>query len=334
MNWPIPTNNKNPLDTNVTHYGNLDVENLNVSNSMYGVGQLPKIKGTWYYVDPTSGNANNDGLTQDTAVASLSTAYTKCTSGAGDGICIFSRGTTTAGTTSYLSAVIDWTKHGITVVGICAPTRNFPRARIANTTTVLTLAYLIDVQGNNNTFSNLNFYNGGTNAAAVGGVKVTGDRNAFINCHIIGAAGATAAATHRSMELNAGEDNTFINCIFGSDTIDRGNNASCEVLITGTCARNRFYGCEFQAHVSTGTAHGAINLTSTTGGRSTIFEGCTFYCFATAQTAAVLTSGANDKILIAGSKTLGYSAWGGAGVVYTDMATSAASAGGGLSTTA
>lgn len=334
MNWPIPNNNRNPLDTNVTHYGNLDVENLNVSQNLYGVGQLPRIRGTWYYVDPTSGNANNDGLTASTAVASIATAYSKCTSGAGDGICLLSAGTTAAGTTSYLSAVIDWTKHGITVVGVAAPTRCFGRARIANASAVLTLAYLIDVQGDNNTFANVHFYNGGTNAAAVGGIKVTGNRNAFINCHIVGAAGATAAATHRSLELNTGKDNTFVGCTFGSDTIDRGNNASCEVLITGEAARNRFYGCEFQAYVSTGTAHGAINLTSTSGGRPTILEGCTFYCFATAQAAAVLTSGENDKIFIKRSSTFGYSAWGGSEIVYVDMPTTAASAAGGLATTA
>lgn len=335
INWPIPRPARNGADLHVTRFGNLEVQNLNVLDNMYGAGTLPKIAGTWYYVDPTSGNANNDGLTEDTAFDSIADAYDACTTAAGDGICIISRDTgTVAATTSYLDAVLDWTKYGITVIGICAPTRTFQRARIANTTTVLNLAYLIDVQGNNNTFINIHLYNGGTNAAAVGGLKVTGDRNAFVNCHIVGAAGATAAATHRSMELNAGEENTFYGCTFGSDTIDRGNNASCEVLITGAVARNRFIGCEFQAYVSTGTAHGAVNLTSTSGGRSTIFEGCTFYCFATAQTAAIITSGSNDKVLLANAATLGYSAWGTSGTVYVNMPTTAASAGGGLATTA
>ena len=319
INWPIPRAVNNGLDTNVTHLGNLEVQNLNVLDNMYGAGTLPPISGTWFYVDPTSGNAANDGLTQDTAFASISTAYTACTTGVGDGICLISRGETAASTSSVLAAVLDWTKHGITVVGLCAPTAMYNRARITNTASVLTLAYLIDVQGNNNTFVNVCMINEGTNALALGCLKVTGLRNAFIGCHFLGGFCTTPTANERSVELCTGaQDNVFSGCTIGSDTIDRGNNANCELYINGSIAdgRNNFYGCNFLAQGTAAGAHVAIKSAAATSmGRHMKFVNCNFECYVVSKGANVASvfggTGFNTaKIFFTGnSAMLGYALW-------------------------
>lgn len=299
---------------------------------------LPKIKGTWYYVDPQNGANTNSGKEQAKAVADLQTAYGLCTSGAGDGIILLSGGTTTAHTTSYLTTALDWTKYAITVFGVCAPVGMYQRARVANkATTGEDLAYLIDVQGDNNTFYNVSFWNGGTNAAAVSSIKVTGNRNAFINCHIMTGNADAAAATHRSLEINAAEENYFRACTIGTDTVDRGNNASCEVLFDGACYRNRFYDCEFLAWVSTGTAHGAIESNDSGAlGRDNIFKRCDFLCFATQQASVFIgTAPTAGRVYIIDSWT-SYAAWdsnAANNMVYANMPTTAASAGGGIATT-
>ena len=300
---------------------------------------LPFIRGTWYYVDPQSGDNNSNGKTQATAVADIQTAYGKCTTGAGDGIILLSSGTTTANTTSYLTEALDWTKNAITVYGVAAPTRMFGRARIANDgTDGLDLAYLIDVQGDNNTFINVEMWNSGTDAAAIGCLKVSGNRNAFINCHATGGIAAGAGATHRNLELNACEEVTFYGCTFGTDTLDRGNNASGDVLITGAVYRCRFYGCEFLSYVSTGTAHGGIKTASTSLGRDIVFRDCDFICFDTQQASVLVgTAPTAGFIYITGtSAACNYAAWdsnGSNNVMYIGVPTYAASGGGGIPTT-
>jgi hypothetical protein len=304
---------------------------------LYVYSQLPPIRGEWFFVDPQNGVSTNDGKSSEKAFANITSAYAACTSGAGDGIVLLSSGTTTAHTTSYLEdgEEIDWTKHAITVIGISSGCRSFGRARIANkATTGEALPYLIDVQGDNNAFINIHLANYGTDAAAVGCLRVTGNRNYFKNVHCVVGIAAGATANERSLELNACQENTFEDCSFGTDTVDRGNNASVDILITGACARNRFIDCETIAHVSTGTAKGAIKINATSGGRPTVFKNCSFLCFATAQAEGVLVGGSNEAILIQNCVVLNYSAWcGSSNLVYVDMPAAAASAAGGIPTT-
>jgi hypothetical protein len=367
------------------------------------IDSLPPIAGHWYFVDPTSGNDGASGQAVSEAVKNIETAYGLCVSGAGDGICLLSRGTGTASqTTSYLTQELAWSKHGITVYGVCAPTRSFMRARVANktitTTAALTVAsadlktmtraagsfitdgwvagmkltlagdqttahivasvsalsmtvttdmvasagaitsstsYMVNlmtISGSNNRFVNTMLWNGGTAAAEIGGVVVTGSRNAFENCHIVGGAGAAAAATKYSVKIDAGEENTFEGGTIGSDSFDHGNNADVEVILNGVVKRNRFIDVEFLSFVSTGTAHGAVKSVATSGGSPTMFRRCLFNSLLSATTPAALhlTSGLVDKVGFAGCSAFNFTAWGG----YADMAATAASAGGGLATTA
>ena len=388
-----------------------------------GSAGLPFIKGTWFFVDPDNGSNSSDGLTIDTAVADLLTAYGLCVSGRGDGIALLSGGTSAAETTSYLTHELAWSKHAITVFGVAAPARMFGRARIAtktittgaitvlsflrgtvsadtiNRTTgsfitdgfkvgdylrvdttgngadatglvvaavsalTLTLATtgtlvtetaanagsstvstycpnIITVTGDNNSFINIHAFNANTDALSLGGWVDSGHRNYYENCHFVGGAGCAASASIRSIELATSEEATFTGCTFGSDTVDRGNNANSELLFTGAVSRSRFYDCEFLVYVSTGTAHGAIKTAAATAlGNDAVFKRCEFHAFAAnginAQTVAVIGTAPTTGIMyILDSSAMAYTNWADAANdrVYVNMPTSAAAAAGGICT--
>jgi hypothetical protein len=284
---------------------NVDIESAGAVKSM--AGGLPFIAGKWFFVDPKNGSASNDGLTPQTAVDSIVTAYGLCTDGAGDGIVHISQGTTTADTTSYLHAALAWTKSGITVYGVCAPTRFAQRARIANHSTHADLANLITISGNNNAFYNLSFYNGGT--TGVGCVKVQGNRNYFEDVHFMGGMGMTTPTiADYDLTLDNATENTFVKCVFGSDTFDKSDIAGTEVIVSGTAAaggsmRNRFYDCEFISFRSAGTTAGMIKIASVDAlNRTLLFDNCFFHMYrdgnATAEVAIVIGSTPSNGFII------------------------------------
>lgn len=264
---------------------------------------LPRIRGQWFYVDPTSGSDTYGGSI-NAPVASLAAAYALCTSGAGDGIAVFSAGTTTAGTTSYLTSAIAWSKWGITVVGICAPTRFSQRARIANkATTGEALATLITLSGSNNAFYNLSLYNGGTTGA--GCVTVSGDRNYFENVHMMGGMGMTVPTVDDfSLLLDGGDENTFVNCTLGNDTFDKGDLAGAELHVDNGAMRNRFIGCEFISFRSAGTTAAMVKLIGAGDSitRTMLFDNCFFHMYrdgnVTAEATVVIGTAPNNGFII------------------------------------
>ncbi len=295
------------------------------------------ISGTEFYVDPADGAAGNDGLSPQTAFASISTAYDACTSGAGDIIYLISRGTTTAGCTSYLTAAITWSKWGITVIGICAPTRFSQRARIS--TKAVNLANLITVSGSNNSFYNISLYNGGTTGA--GGMMVSGNRNYFENVHLMGGMGmSTPTITDYNLYLSGGSENTFVNCVVGSDTFNKTDIAGAELFIGGGTMRNRFEDCEFLSYRSAGTTAGMINLV---GGnsitRTTIFKDCSFHMYrdgnVTAEANVIIgTDPNNGFIIFKDCMAHGFADWAAAATARVYVSAPATDEGGGITVVA
>ena len=195
------------------------------------------------------------------------------------------------------------------------------------------LPTLITISGSNNRFYNVHFYNGGTNALEIGGVAVSGERNYFENCHIVGAAGAATSANNNSLTLT-GSECTFRGCTIGTNSFAQGNNAAAEIILSGAIKRNKFIDCEIVGMVSSGTAHGAIKSVSTTGGTGTVFKNCLFnYSLSTTTPAAAhLVSGNNDEIILMNCASAQVTAWGTS--VYANMVAAAAIASGGLMTSA
>lgn len=385
--------------------------------------QLPVIRGNWYFVDPYGATYPAD-LPPGQVFTNILDAYNACVSGQGDGILVFSGGTSAAHTTSYLKYPLDWTKHNITVFGVCAPTRTYQRARISNlvvTKTATTISYtadhtisdsgsgfvtagfvagqylaitnadsntndfnvvaeggsadfikissvtastitttstsahvtteaaaaagsvvltsydwyLIKVSGNNNSFYNLHLTQSDATAYALDALVVTGLRNYFYNVHAAIGLASAATVLARSLYLNAAEENTFVDCTFGTDTVDRGNNATYDIRIYGVVKRNVFQNCTTLKYVSTGTVAGAVMLDSTVGGHPTIFDNCKFTCNNVTQLAkAVLLTGSNSKHWFVGGTCFpGYAAQGGALVVYNTAPTTSTAGVGGVGTT-
>ncbi len=248
-----------------------------VSSQRYLEQSLPFIHGTWYFVRPltTASTASTDGRSgQDPSapLLTLAAAYGKTVSGRGDGICVMSSGVTLANTTTF-SDEITWSKWGITVVGIAAPTRMSMRARVS--TAEEDLAQLITVSGSNNWFSNLHLVNEGTTGTGV--LTVSGERNAFTNIHMVGGVGVSSASIADIDLTLTGNENTFRGCTFGTDTFDKEDLAGTSILIDGGAARNRFFDCEFLQQRAAGTTAGAIKLNDGSAiTRSLIFDNCRF----------------------------------------------------------
>lgn len=304
------------------------------------LGSLPPIRGTWYFVDPKDGLAANDGLSPGSAKANVKEAYDLCSDGAGDGIVLFSAGTAAADTTSYLSAVLDWAKDGITVYGVSSGARMFGRAVISNTSTVLNLANLITVSGDNNAFYNVHVINLGTNVAAVGAVKVTGDKNYFNNCHFVGAGHATPGAATGVFDvfLDTADGNTFEKCVFGTDAIARGANGN--IVFDNGAVRNAFYDCDIICSTTT-AGKGAINsLAADAIYGVQIFSRCRFIAWkegglGTLTSAFIGTKPTNGNILIDSCAIAGWAAWDSVGandVVYIANSDATASGAGGIAT--
>ena len=305
------------------------------------VGSLPLIRGVWYFVDPKDGLASNDGKSPSGAVDNIKTAYDLCESGRGDGIVVFSAGTTAANTTSYLSAVLDWAKHGITVVGVSSGTRAFGRARIANAAATTNIANLITVSGSNNAFKNIALFNGGSNVASVGCLKVTGNRNFFENCHFVGAGHATPAAAVGAydLEVNAGQENTFEKCIFGTDSVIRAA-ANANIRFDGDAWRNYFYDCDIVAYSATAGKGAIMSVDAAAFNGFQVFSRCRFTAWKEngigALTSAFIgTKPTSGQILIDSCTLAGWAAWdsvGGNDTLYIANSAAVASGAGGIAT--
>lgn len=252
-------------------------------DDLSGLG-LPKIAGTWYFVDVASGSDNYNGLTIDKPLSTIPAAYAKCTSGRGDGIVLLSR--TISGTTySFnLTTRLQWAKYGITMIGIASPNVYFGRARITHAAAADSMTSLLHLTGQNNTFINIHWSNNPENdgdpvsaTVQISAVQVAGARNTFIGCHFYGNP-QVASAYKSDLELRASSDETrFIDCIFGASSYDAGDNAACWIYINGAAAQHWFKGCTFLQQVSAGTAFGGIGC----GGANylngiDIYEDCNF----------------------------------------------------------
>jgi len=292
-----------------------------VTNQRYIEQQLPLIRGTWYYVDPYAGDNDRSGKGGlSGAVADLQTAYGLCTSDRGDGICVFSGGVAAGSTSSALTEVLDWAKYSITVFGVAAGGIK-GRARVVAGTSA-DLAYLIDVQGQNNRFYNLHICNEGDAAAALGCLKVSGNRNMFSNCHLVGAGHVTPAAVALAAgsslgahDLNlAASENEFIDCIFGDNSIVHAE-ANANIVLSTQQSKNSFRGCRtMKSSTTAGTGAIGFYAANVCNGWIT-FQDCIFTCWyanekATANTSMVIGSAQNNTgLLMAHCAMVGWSEW-------------------------
>lgn len=234
-----------------------------------GIPRGPKSK--VYIVDPTNGSDNNNGTSFKTPLATLAAAEELCVANQNDVVLYL------AGSSSItLSAALVWDKNYTHLIGLCAPTRTAQRARIFQLSTLTGASPLITISASGCIFKDLYIFQGVDDATSLINVSVTGGRNYFENVHFAGGGHATQAIDGgASLKLDGAEENTFVKCTFGVDTIDAATGMMA-VLFDGEAHRNLFEDCIFRMRAGN-TGAGFIEVVDATGiDRDNTFKDCIF----------------------------------------------------------
>lgn len=260
-----------------------------VSDMLYQLGGMPVGMGIpfgknakAFFVDPANGSDSNDGLTPASALAGLAAAYAKCTANQNDTVFYI------AGASGInLSAALTWAKSYTHLIGVCAPTMIGQRARIFQLAALTGASPLITISASGCIFKNLYIFQGVNDNTSLINVSVTGGRNYFENVHFAGGGHATQAIDGgASLKLDGAEENTFVNCTIGVDTIDAAT-GMMGILFDGEAHRNVFKNCVVRIRAGNAGA-GFVEVVDATGiDRDTLFDNCVFLN----NSATSLTSG-------------------------------------------
>jgi hypothetical protein len=230
------------------------------------------VVGNKYYLDPTNGKDSNSGLAEDDAFATLPTAYAALTANQHDVLYYI------AGTSSIsLSAAFTWAKSYTHFIGIGAPSTIANRCRIFQTATATGLSPLITWSATGCICCNIYTFQGVADATSLGCWSVTGGRNVFLDMHFAGGGHDTMAIDNcYSLFLNGAEENRFINCTVGVDTIALGNGGNA-LRYDGSALRNIFRNCRINVLIDNGGARLAELVDATAVDRINWFYGCEFF---------------------------------------------------------
>lgn len=220
-------------------------------------------------------------------------------------------------------------------------TESLTPAASASQTLTSYLTHLIDFQGMNNRVFGINLGNFSSHALSIGGVKVTGHRNFFGGCHMVGAGDATpgADAGAYSLLLDGAQESEFVGCVFGTDSVLKAA-ANGEIIIDGGVWRARFRGCETLSYSAT-SGKGAVKVADATAFSGwIIFERGRFLNWNEngldlVAAAIIGTKPTSGQILLDSNPAAGFTANAGAGMsgcVYVVNAAVTASGAGGLPT--
>lgn len=297
---------------------------LQVDGRQMFAGGVPFAKGAQtFFVDPANGNDDSDGLTPDSALDTVTEAYSRTTDKRGDIIYLLNDGNTTG--TSRDAATIAWSNDNTHLIGVCAPSLMSQRARISPPTAAVAIVTpQMKVTGHGNIFANLSFFEGTAedSVASVGVEIELGTRNYFYNVAIMnmgdaatGHSGDEANSAH--LLLDGASENVFERCYIGLDTATRtAANANLRFTKNGSTAatRNAFYDCVFPMIAD---ADAPLFIDAPASGcidRWQYFERCLFInavgSTSTAQTAAtVVHASAGGLLLMKDCMLVGATDW-------------------------
>lgn len=206
---------------------------------------LPFIpQGAVFWVDPENGvDANGQagvGATRDAPMKTLAAAYGLLSDEGGDGIILMNDGNT--GKSVRLTAALTWAKDNCWMIGDCFQSHVSHRSRITGESSGATFTPLITVSGHGNYFANFQLFHDYTVDPVA--LIVTGNRNKFENVHIAGMGHADGGddAAAASLKINGGQENEFVACTIGLDTIAR-STTNAEIELVGSATRNVFVEC-------------------------------------------------------------------------------------------
>lgn len=320
-----------------------------------GIGGMP-LTGTWFFVDPANGSDGFDGLTPQTAFATLYMAHSRMTAGKNDVCYLIGDGSTaaTARLSTALAQTVNsaatagtlaWTKNACHLIGEAAPTVVAQRARIAPPSGTYTQSTFgsgnfVTVSASGCIFANISLFNGfstgGTNQICW---TDSGGRNYYSNMNFggMGDAASAAATGSRSLKISGTTgENTFVGCTIGLDTITRtAVNASLE--FAGGTPRNTFINCTFPFMTSEAGALGIVVSAAAAMDRWQQFIGCRFLnnidSTSTTMTAlATIAASSGGMLVLQNCLAVGITDFGtnadSLGQIMVDMPAPSASAGG------
>lgn len=248
-----------------------------VSDLLFQLGGMPVLSGlpfskdsNYYFVDPANGSSEATG-TIDDPCDTIATAFALCTANQHDTVIYIS-----GSSGMNLSAALDWNKNYTHLIGIAAPTRVASRARIFQLSTLTGASPLLTISASGCHLKNFYIFQGVDDATSLINASVTGGRNVFENVHFAGGGHATMAINGgASLKLDGAEENTFVNCTIGVDTIASAT-GHVGLLFDGSAQRNIFEKCNITMHAgNTGAAFVEV-ADGTAIDRYNIFKDCMF----------------------------------------------------------
>lgn len=272
--------------------------------------------GNVYFVNPSAATPG-DGTSPDTAVTTLESAYNKCKDGNNDVVVLWNSdynpdtGAAASSGLNLPTAGFTWAKSYTHLVGGgAAPTvignRNrmfLPAASVAPT--------MFTVTGTGCYFANFYIFHGVASTSSLVCWEASGPRCYYENVHFAGIGNATGqgdVAGARSLKVSD-EEQTFVNCTVGVDTIARSTtNAELEVA-TGT-NRTNFYNCRFFSFADSAD-HVFVKITGLD--RELFFVDCIFYnaikSTATTMTEAFAIDSSSGLVLLKNCTLVGATDW-------------------------
>jgi len=293
--------------------------------------------GITYYLDPTNGSDSNTGLL-GAPVKTLSVGYSLLRDGYNDTL-VYIPGSSSV----TLTAGFTWAKSYAHFIGACAPVQVGQRCRIFSDSAATGITGLMTFSGTGCIIANIYIFHGAHDTTAGFAGVVSGQRNYFENVHFAGIGFASLdVAGAGSLSIPAGAENRFVHCAIGLDTVTR-STSTCELQFSLAATRNEFEDCLIYAYIGN-AGHALAQVLLTTGiDRWQIFKNCIFQADSTNQATAltsvfkIVTATVQGLINL---KDCSIAAFGtttkwdstNTGVVFSNMPTATATAGGGLDT--
>jgi len=191
------------------------------------------------------------------------------------------------------AAAIDWNKNSTHLVGMVPPGRMNMRSRLTPTAATVTL---LTVSGYGNLIETL-YIPAGYGATDITPVKITGERNSLINCHILPAL-ATALDGATSIPLTISANEFFAkDCVIGGDTVAWTAGAALSLYgAADRSCRAIFENCTFIMNADAADPF-FIKTFAGMGSGVAIFKGCHFINIGTSLTYAIDGAGLGNAKL-------------------------------------
>lgn len=232
--------------------------------------------GDTYFVDYRNGSDTHNGKSIGEAFKTLSAAYAACTDNNND--VIFIDGDSTVVET----AMIDWTKNRITVIGIGGYGHYGAAAKVSSSpSSGATNIATLQVTGVRNTFIGIKFLNSATVAEGLYSVAEGGEYTTYVNCEFY--KDTDLDETEAAEFLHNGDSTKFYNCTFGSSAnIVADDKIRPNVKVTATldgkkCRDTYFENCIFLSKAGGTEFVNVYGTNATDVERMFLMKDCTFF---------------------------------------------------------